>query len=277
MVEIANISQWKCALTMTAMVKSSAVILLYYVYNLFCFHCECTQIKADLYPVIINKTISVSSWFCWYKETVEVIALELTHTLFLLLIVYIEHLTFKMITKCYKHDHVSLYTQNTSALLNHHQCAASTWMMWRLPQNNGTSALTKHQLQVERRESHRANQVYALTTHQLQVERRESHRANQVYALTTHQLQVERRERHRANQVYALTTHQLQVERRQSHRANQVYALTTHQLQVERRESHRANQVYALTTHQLQVERRDSHRANQVYAHHTPDTGGDER
>ncbi len=38
----------------------------------------------------------------------------------------------------------------------------------------------------ERRESHRANQVYALTTHQLQVERRESHRANQVYALTTH-------------------------------------------------------------------------------------------
>ncbi len=78
--------------------------------------------------------------------------------------------------------------------------------------------------------------MYALTTHQLQVERRESHRANQVYALTTHQLQVERRESHRANQVYALTTHQLQVERRESHRDNQVYALTTHQLQVERRE-----------------------------------------
>ncbi len=73
-------------------------------------------------------------------------------------------------------------------------------------------------------------------THQLQVERRESHRANQVYALTTHQLQVERRESHRDNQVYALTTHQLQVERRESHRDNQVYALTTHQLQVERRE-----------------------------------------
>ncbi len=60
--------------------------------------------------------------------------------------------------------------------------------------------------------------MYALTTHQLQVERRESHRANQVYALTTHQLQVERRESHRANQVDALTTHQLQVERRESHR-----------------------------------------------------------
>ncbi len=63
-----------------------------------------------------------------------------------------------------------------------------------LPQDKGASALTTHQLQVERRESHRANQVYVLTTHQLQMERRESHRANQVYALTTHQLQVERRE-----------------------------------------------------------------------------------
>ncbi len=70
------------------------------------------------------------------------------------------------------------------------------------------SALTTHQLQVEKRESHRDNQVYALTTHQLQVERRESHRDNQVYALTTHQLQVERRESHREiieqSKVYAL-------------------------------------------------------------------------
>ncbi len=53
------------------------------------------------------------------------------------------------------------------SLLNHHQCAASTWMMRRLPQDNGASVLTTHQLQVERRESHRVNQVYALTTHQL--------------------------------------------------------------------------------------------------------------
>ncbi len=45
--------------------------------------------------------------------------------------------------------------------INHHQCAASTWMMRRLPQDNGASALTTHQLQVERRESHRDNQVYA--------------------------------------------------------------------------------------------------------------------
>ncbi len=35
----------------------------------------------------------------------------------------------------------------------------TTWMMRRLPQNNGASVLTTHQLQVERRESHRANQV----------------------------------------------------------------------------------------------------------------------
>ncbi len=64
-----------------------------------------------------------------------------------------------------------------------------------------TAPYAAYIMMVERRESHRANQVYALTTHQLQVERRESHRANQVYALTTHQLQVERRESHRANRV----------------------------------------------------------------------------
>ncbi len=117
--------------------------------------------------------------------------------------------------------------------------------------------LSPHQLQVERRESHRANQVYALTTHQLQVERRESHRDNQVHALITHQQQVERRERDiEPIKCMRSPPHQLQVERRESHRDNQVYALNTHQLQVERRESHRANQVYALTTHQLQVERR---------------------
>ncbi len=57
-----------------------------------------------------------------------------------------------------------LYTQSAlqscgGSLLNHHQCAASTWMMRRQPQYNGISALTTHQLQVERRESDRANQV----------------------------------------------------------------------------------------------------------------------
>ncbi len=97
--------------------------------------------------------------------------------------------------------------------------------MQRLPQYNGASALTTHQLQVERRESRRANQVYALTTPSYRwrgerdiepvsvcshhtpatVERREVIEQS-VYALTTHQLQVERRERHRANQVYALAT-----------------------------------------------------------------------
>ncbi len=52
---------------------------------------------------------------------------------------------------------VLLYTKSllqscAGSLLNHHQCAASTWMMRRLPQDNGASALTTHQLQVERRE-----------------------------------------------------------------------------------------------------------------------------
>ncbi len=57
---------------------------------------------------------------------------------------------------------VLLYTQSAlhscvcggggGSLLNHHQYAASTWMMRRLPQDNGASALTTHQLQVERRE-----------------------------------------------------------------------------------------------------------------------------
>ncbi len=42
------------------------------------------------------------------------------------------------------------------SLLIHHQCAASTWMMRWLPQNNNASAFTTHQLQVER-ECHRAN------------------------------------------------------------------------------------------------------------------------
>ncbi len=97
-----------------------------------------------------------------------------------------------------------MYCCTPKALYNHVGGLSSTTTSVQhlvLPQDNGARALTTHQLQVERRESHRANQVYAHTTHQLQVERRESHRANQMYALTTHQLQVERRESHRANQV----------------------------------------------------------------------------
>ncbi len=153
---------------------------------------------------------------------------------------------------------ILLYTKSSlqscgggGSLLNHHQCAASTWMMWRLPQDSGTSALQVEMI------DHRANQVDALATHQLQVEMRESHRPNQVDALTTHQLQVERRESHRGQSVYALTHTSYRWRGERRHRAIQVYALTTHQLQVERRESQRANQVdVALTTHQLQVERR---------------------
>ncbi len=76
--------------------------------------------------------------------------------------------------------HFTFIWGDVGSLLNHHQCVESIWMMCRLPQDNGATALTTHQLQVERRETHRANQVYALTTHQLQVERRASHRDNQV-------------------------------------------------------------------------------------------------
>ncbi len=47
---------------------------------------------------------------------------------------------------------IVLYLMWGGSLLNHHQCAASTSMMRRLPQDNGASALTTHQLQVERRE-----------------------------------------------------------------------------------------------------------------------------
>ncbi len=75
-------------------------------------------------------------------------------------------------------------------------------------------------------------------------ERRESHRANQVYAFTTHQAIGGEEERViEPIKCMRSPTHQLQVERRESHRDNQVYALTTHQLQVERRERHRDNQV----------------------------------
>ncbi len=49
-------------------------------------------------------------------------------------------------------DESRFLLQHSDGLLNHHQCAASTWMIQRQPQYNGTSALTTHQLQVERRE-----------------------------------------------------------------------------------------------------------------------------
>ncbi len=53
----------------------------------------------------------------------------------------------------------ALYNHVRGSLFNHHQCAASTLMIRRQPQHNGASALTTHQLQVERRESHRANSM----------------------------------------------------------------------------------------------------------------------
>ncbi len=159
--------------------------------------------------------------------------------------------------------------------------------------------LTTHQLQVERRESHRAIKCMRSphtsyrwrrrrviesikcmrSPHQLQV-RGESHRAIKCMRSPHTSYRWERRVIERSS-VCAHHTPATGGEGRESHRVNQVYALTTHQLQVERgrvierssvcahhtpatggeRESHRVNQVYALTTHQLQVERRESHRA----------------
>ncbi len=58
----------------------------------------------------------------------------------------------------YCHTPKVLYNHVGGSLLNHHQCAASTWMMRRQPQDNGASALTTHQLQW-RGERDRANQV----------------------------------------------------------------------------------------------------------------------
>ncbi len=40
-------------------INTNTIITLLYNAYLFRFHCECTQIKADLYPMIINKKISV--------------------------------------------------------------------------------------------------------------------------------------------------------------------------------------------------------------------------
>ncbi len=119
-------------------------------------------------------------------------------------------------------------------LLNLHQCAASTWMMQRLPQDNNASAFTTHQLQVERRASQSQSSVCAHHTPATGGEERVIETIKCM--LSPHTNYRWRGESHRDNQVYALTTHQLQVERRESHRANQVYAFTTHQLQVERRE-----------------------------------------
>ncbi len=94
--------------------------------------------------------------------------------------------------------------------------------------------------------------MYALT-HQLQVERRESHRANQVYASPHTSYRWKRREIIEPIKCMALTTHQLQVGEERVIEPIKCM-LHTHQLQVERRESHRANQVEWRSPHtSLQV------------------------
>ncbi len=81
----------------------------------------------------------------------------------------------------------------------------------------------------ERRESHRANQVYALANPSYRWRERERVIEPIKCMRSPHtSYRWRERERHRANQVDVLATHQLQVERRESHRANQVDALATH-------------------------------------------------
>ncbi len=129
-------------------------------------------------------------------------------------------------------------------------------------------------------ESHRAkSSVCAQHTTSLQVERRESHRANQVMRSPHHQIQVGEGERV-IEPIKCMLSPHTSYRWRGERVIEPIKCMRSPptRLQVERRESHRAHQVYALTTHQLQVERRESHRANQsVCAHHTPATGGEER
>ncbi len=90
-------------------------------FHLFLFTCECTQIKADLYPLwlLIRQYVfkvdsaGIRKQLKWSRAGAHTHTHTHTQTVF---IVYIEHLTFKIITKCYKHDYVSLHTQNTSVL-----------------------------------------------------------------------------------------------------------------------------------------------------------------
>ncbi len=169
---------------------------------------------------------------------------------------------------------------------------------WRGERVQSQSSVCAHtQLQVERRESHRANQVYALTTHQLQVEERERVQSQSSVCATTHQLQVERRgviepikcmrsphtsyrwrgESHRANQVDALATHQLQVERRESIEPIKCMRSPHTSYSGEERESQSQSSGCARHT-PATGGGGESHRANQVSgARHTPATGGEER
>ncbi len=112
---------------------------------------------------------------------------------------------------------------------------------------------------------------WMLTTHQLQVERRESHRANQVYALTTPATGGEERViepikwmrsphnsyRWRGERVIepikvcARHTPATDGEEREIIEPIK-WMRSPHTSYRWRGESHRANQVYALATHQLQ-------------------------
>ncbi len=127
------------------------------------------------------------------------------------------------------------------------------------------------------RERHRA--IKCMRSHTpAKVERRESHRANQVYGLTTHSYSGEERV---IEPIKCMRSpHTSYRWRGESHRENQVFALTTHQLEVERRERESLEPIKCMRSphHQLQVERRrESYSQSSVCARHTPATGGEER
>ncbi len=171
-------------------------------------------------------------------------------------------------------------------------------------------ALTTHQLQWRGERDIEPIKCMRSTTHQLQVERRESHRANEGVWRSPHTSYRWERERHRGqSSVCAHHTLATGGEGERGHRATQCMRSphtsyrwrgerdiepikcmrsphTSYRWRGERdiepikcmRSPHtsyrwrgeRDNQVYALTTHQLQVERRE--RQSSVCAHHTPAT-----
>ncbi len=101
--------------------------------------------SRTLRPCFLQSMIKTREWFFWFYYIQRKRQLWwMMHLYSALLCIFV---------------HPKRFIIMWGSLLNHHQCAASTWMMRRLPQDNGASALTTHQLQVERRESHRANQV----------------------------------------------------------------------------------------------------------------------
>ncbi len=105
------------------------------------------------------------------------------------------------------------------SLLNHHQCAAFTWMIRRLPQDNSTSALTTNQLQVERERVIESIKCM-LSPHTSYRWRGERVIETIKCMRSPHTSYRWRGERRVIESIKCMLspTHQLQVERRESHR-----------------------------------------------------------